>query len=148
MNWLLLVQCLTMFLGGQAVHLFLIKMPAIKKRSASANRPFYFGEWMSEDRYAIIGTQAIGIVAFIGLDELPPYVMEYVKWFFCLIGAFGSTVVMSKWSQFEQKVLSLADIKANIADATTGRTTSRQEAIEKGNVATGIDVTIPPPSTK
>jgi hypothetical protein len=139
--------CVMMFILGQAAHLFLIKIPAIKKRSLAANKPFVFKEWWACDWNIIIGTQVIGALLIVGLDQLiywKPGVLEYVKWFFAGMGAFGSTIAMAKGSQFERQLTGLMDIKSNIADTVTGGTTTVKESIEKGSKATGTDVSVNP----
>lgn len=148
-NWLL-VQCILMFICGQTVHLLLVKMPAIKKRAGAVNKKFLFAEWWSEDWNIILGTQVIGIMIVLGLNELlnwKPEVLEYVKWFFGAVGAFGSTVAMSKYSQYEKMITGVMDVKANLSDAITGGTTTRAETIEKG-IQIGIDPSQTPSSVK
>jgi len=146
-NWLIL-QCVLMFIFGQCVHLLLVKMPAIKKRVRAVNKKFLFKEWWNEDWNIIIGTQFIGAMFIIGLDQFlnwKPEVLEYTKWFFAAVGAFGSTIAMSKYSQYEKTVTALVDIKSNTFDTLAGPTESREDAIEKGRDLTGgKDVTHSP----
>lgn len=62
------------------------------------------------------------MVVILGLDQIihwKPAILDWVKWWFALAGAFGSTVVMSKWSPFEKKLLNVIDVKTNIADGVT-----------------------------
>jgi hypothetical protein len=146
----LLFQCILMFICGQVVHLLLVKMPAIKKRARSVNKKFYFKEWWNEDWNIIIGTQFIGAMFIIGLDQFlnwKPDVLEYIKWFFAAVGAFGSTVAMSRFSHYEKMITGLTDIKSNIADAMTGGTTTVDETIQKGITVTGVDVRLNPLNT-
>lgn len=117
-HWLY-IQCVLMFIGGQAIHLFLIKVPAIKTRCTAANKPFKWSEWWGADWNIIIGTQIIGALIILGLDEIiywKPNVLDYVKWFFAGMGAFGSTIAMAKFSQFEKTLNSVIDLKTDIAD--------------------------------
>jgi hypothetical protein len=103
-------------------------------------------EWWKCDWNIIIATQIIGVMIIIGLDQLlhwKPDIMEYVKWFFGFMGAFGSTVAMSKFSQYEKGIVGLADIKSNIADHFTGGTISVKDTLEKGAQAVGHDVSKP-----
>lgn len=133
-----------MFVLGQAAHLFLIKIPAIKTRCRAANKAFVFREWWACDWNLIIGTQVIGALLILGLDQLiywKPGVLDYVKWFFAGMGAFGSTIAMAKGSQFEKGLTTLLDVKSNIADSVTGGTATVRETIIKGTEVTGVDVT-------
>jgi hypothetical protein len=125
------------------LHLFLVKVPAIKNRARAANKTFIFKEWWGCDWNIIIGTQVLGAMFIIGLNELlhwKPYILDYVKWFFAAVGAFGSTVAMAKFSQYEKELTKVLDIKSNIADVVTGGTTSSAETIRKGTNVTGQDV--------
>lgn len=49
MTFWLYIQCVLMFIGGQAIHLFLIKIPAIRKRARAANKEFTVSEYWKED---------------------------------------------------------------------------------------------------
>lgn len=140
----LLLQCIIMFILGQGVHLFFIKIPALKKRSTAANKLFVFKDWWSCDWNIIIGTQLFGALIVFGLNELvdwKPEILTYVRWFFAGIGAFGSTVAMSLLSKYDKTLIQVLDIKSNIADTVTGGTTSVEETIRKGSQATQSDVT-------
>jgi hypothetical protein len=115
----LYLQCVLMFVLGQAAHLFLVKVPAVKERCRVANKPFAWKEWWRCDWNVIIGTQIIGALLIVGLDQFlhwKPQVLDYVKWFFAAVGAFGSTVAMAKMSQFEKSLNNVIDIKTDIAD--------------------------------
>jgi hypothetical protein len=140
------VFCVLMFILGQAGHLFLVKIPAVKKRCSAANKKYYFREWWAEDWNVIIGTQVIGAMVILGLKEIvswKPGVIEYVRWFFAGIGAFGSTIAMAKASQFEKSLTQLLDIKSNVADKIAGPAQNVRDAIVQGSEATGQDVTKP-----
>lgn len=116
--WLYL-QCVFMFIGGQLIHLFLIKIPALRKRAIAANKTFSTKEYWQEDWTVIVGTQVVGMVVILGLDQIvhwKPVILDWVKWWFAGLGAFGSTLIMSKWSPFEKKLLNIIDVKTNIAD--------------------------------
>jgi hypothetical protein len=139
--------CVAMFILGQAAHLFLIKIPAVKTRCRAANKSFYFKEWINSDWNIIVGTQVIGALVLLGLKEVitwKPGVIEYVRWFFAGIGAFGSTIAMAKGSQFEKSLTGLLSMKSNVSDTVTGGTDTVHETIQKGTAATGQDVTINP----
>lgn len=115
----LYTQCVIMFILGQALHVFLIKVPAVKERCRAANKPFSWGEWWGCDWNIIIATAIIGAMLILGLDQLlnwKPAILAYVKWFFGGFGAFGSTIALSKFSQFEKSLVKVIDLKSNIAD--------------------------------
>jgi hypothetical protein len=122
MTLFLYLQCVLMFIGGQAIHLFLVKIPALKKRARAANKDFAMKEYWAEDWPIVVGTQVVGMVVILGLDQIvhwKPVILDWVKWWFALLGAFGSTVIMSRWSPFEKKLLNVIDVKTNIADGVT-----------------------------
>lgn len=115
----LYLQCVAMYILGQALHLFVIKIPSVKKRDRAANLEFSFKEYWKQEWNIIIGNQVLGAVVIIGLDQLvawKPFILDYVKWFFVAVGAVGSTVIMSKFSTYEKKVLNIVDVKTNVAD--------------------------------
>lgn len=142
----LYIQCAAMFILGQALHLFLIKIPAVKARTRAANKTYLFKEWWNCDWNIILATAVIGCMAILGLDQLlnwKPAILEYVKWFFAGIGAFGSTIAMSKFSQYEKEITKILDFKANISDNVTGGTTTSKQTAERGAEVLGVDVTKP-----
>lgn len=116
----LYMQSVAMFILGQLLQLFWLKIPSLKKRAKAANYKFSASEYWKEDWYLIIGTQVAGAMAIIGLDQIvhwKPDVLEYVKWFFGGFGAFGSSVVLSKLSSYEKTLSGIIDVKTNISDS-------------------------------
>ena len=88
-----------------------------------------------------------GAIVIIALDELiawKPFVLDYVKWGFGLLGMFGTQLAQEKWGQFKKGLSKLLDVKANISDAVTGKTTDVNDAIIKGTEATNTDVSQTP----
>jgi hypothetical protein len=133
-----------MMILGQMAHLFLLKIPAVKDRCRAANKPFTWREWWNCDWNVVIGTLVIGALFIIGLDQFlnwKPQVLNYVKWFFAGIGAFGSTAAMAYFSKYEKQLMALLDVKSNVSDAVTGGTITVRETIEKGEAATGEAIT-------
>lgn len=117
-TWLYL-QCVAMLILGQALQIFLIKVPDIKKRAKLANQQFIWKDWWISDGNLVIATMIIGAMAIIGLDQIihwKPGILEYVKWFFAGIGFLGSTVVLAKLSQYTKYFNQVIDVKTNIAD--------------------------------
>lgn len=140
----LYLQCIGMFVLGQGLHLFWNKIPSFKKRAAAANKPYSFKEMWSCDKHIVYGLQLFAASIFVGLDQLihyKPELIEWTKWFFWLIGAYGSSVAFQKFSQYDKMLTDILDKKANISDIITGGTTTVKDTIEKGNEATGKDVT-------
>lgn len=120
-TWLIL-QCIAMFILGQLLQLFWLKIPSLKKRAKTANYKFSVKEYWQSDWYLIIGTQIVGAMLILGLNEIvqwKPAILDYVKWFFGSLGAFASSVVLSKLSAYEKMLSEVIDIKTNIADNVT-----------------------------
>lgn len=139
-----------MLILGQALHLFLIKVPSLKSRARAAGKPFSWKDWWCEDWNIVVSTLIIGAMVTIGMNELAawkPEILDYVKWFYGAIGAFGSTVAMAKFSQYEKKLLSVIDIKTNVSDALTGGTTTVGGTVEAAKQQ-GIDVAPTPKKTE
>lgn len=136
-----------MFLLGQVLHIYWIKIPNSKLRAAMANKPFSYKEWWDCDKNLIIGLNILGMTLLIGLDQLIVFAPDWVnklKWGFWLVGTFGSTVGYKFYKGYDSGTMKLMDIKSNIADIVTGGATNVRDAIEKGTAATGADVTKPP----
>lgn len=115
----LYIQCVAMLILGQALQVFLIKVPDLKQRAKIANQKFIWGDWWSADWNTVIATTILGAMAIIGLDEFThwkPEILEYVKWFFAAIGAVGSNVALAKWSSYAKYFNGVIDAKTNIAD--------------------------------
>lgn len=132
-TWLL-VQCVIMALLGQTLHLLLVKIPSFKKKSQAANKNFSFKEMWLCDWNVIVATAIIIALVTIGLDQLiawKPQIKDYVKWYYAGLGAFGSTIAMSRFSQFEAGLTNLLSVKSNVSDAVTGGSTTVAETVRK-----------------
>lgn len=117
-TWLYL-QCVAMLVLGQALQVFLIKVPDMKKQAKIANQQFIWKDWWKADWNVVVSTSIIGAMVIIGLDQIihwKPVILDYVKWFFAAVGAFGSTVVLAKWSSYSNYFSNVIDKKTNIAD--------------------------------
>lgn len=120
----LYLQCVAMFILGQAIDLFLFKIPELRKMYANANEDFVWSKYWKSDWNTIVGTQLIGAVLIIGLDQLThwkPAIVDYTKWFFCGFGAWGSSIVVSKGSAAKKYIMNIIDHKTNVADKVTGQ---------------------------
>lgn len=128
-----------MFIMGQALHLFWNKIPAFKKRASAANKPFSYKEMWQCDGHIIIGLQFLAASIFLGLDQIihyKPEIIDYTKWLFWLIGAYGSSVAFQKFSQYDGQLTEILSQKANFFDKLSGGSTTVKDTIEKGNELT------------
>lgn len=119
MTALLYLLCALMYLLGQALQLFWVKIPALKSRANAANYEFNFKEYWRSDWNLIIGTFIVPMMIFIGLDEIvtfKPEIMGYLKWGFGFLGFTGQSIILAKFSKFEKVVIDVIDVKTNIAD--------------------------------
>lgn len=113
------IQCILMGLLGIAAHLLLFKIPAERKRAKAANVKFDFLVYMSNDIYAIMGAFVTLTMCIIGIDEIigyKPSVLGFVKWFFGFVGYTGSSVMVSLFGKFGDKVQGIVNVKTDIAD--------------------------------
>lgn len=142
----LYIQSIFMFILGQVLYLLWIKVPSLKIKAASANKPFSYSDLWECDANVIIGLNVLGISLFIGLDQVlhyKPEAINYLKWLFWLVGAFGCTVGFKYFSRYEKTLISILDKKSNGFDAVMGSATTVKEVIEKA-AEQGIDATKPP----
>lgn len=115
------VQCIIMFILGQLISLFLIDIPETRKLSRIANHTFSWKEWWQKEWNVVIGVQLIGIVVFMGLDQLlhwKPQILDKVKWFFAIFGIVGSGIA-ARIGAYRRTILTVIDKKTNIADGIT-----------------------------
>lgn len=120
----LYLQCVAMFILGQAIDLFLFKIPELRKMYATANEDFVWKKYWKSDWNTIVGTQLIGIVLIIGLDQLThwkPVIIDYTKWFFAGFGAWGSSIVVAKGSAAKKYIMNIIDAKTNVADGISNQ---------------------------
>ena len=115
----LYIQCVAMLILGQALQVFLIKVPDIKNKATLSNQKFIWKDWWAADWNLVIGTSILGALTIVGLDELIHWkeqILEYVKWFFAGIGFIGSTIVLAKYSKYAAYFNGVIDVKTNLAD--------------------------------
>jgi hypothetical protein len=137
---------IAMFIGGQILLLTWVTVPSLKEKFRTANKDFSFWKWVRSDAHIIVGNLVFGAVFLIGIDEIiewKPGIAKYIKFFYFLLGAFGTTIAQEKWSPTKKKLSNLIDLKTNIADAVTGGTTSASDTIAVAKEM-GIDATKPP----
>lgn len=143
----LYIQCIAMYILGQALCLMLFTVPLLKEKCRIANKKFSWSEWWDCDWNMVIGSFAFMVALTIGIDEIigwKPSVLNYIEWFYLIAGAFGTSIIQERWGSFKKGINSLLDVKSNIADAVTGGTTTVKDTIEKGEGILGQDVTISP----
>jgi len=144
LTYLLAASC---YILGLGLALFWFTIPQLKEKCRTANKPFTWKGWWECDNSLVIGNLIFGIIAVVCLEEIvkwKPIVADFMKVFYVVLGAFGTTIVQEKWGSFKKGISNLLDVKANIADAVTGGTETVKETIQKGNEATGIDVSTSP----
>jgi len=115
----LYLQCALMFILGQAIDLFLIKIPEYRELFRKANEDFNWNRYWKSDWNVIIGTLIVGAVLIVGADQilkLKPAVLDYIKWVFAGAGAIGSAIIVSQWSKCKKYIIDIIDKKTNIAD--------------------------------
>jgi hypothetical protein len=104
---------------GLLFHVFVIKLPALKKRSAVANIHFSFGNYLQDDWIALSASVIALIIALMGIDELikyKPIVGEFVKWLFVFVGYTGSSTLQALLSKTDTAINKIVDRKTDVAD--------------------------------
>lgn len=115
----LYIQCIAMFILGQGIDLFLIKIPELRNLYRKANEGFSWKKYWEGDWNVIVGTFLVGIMFVIGTDQilkLKPAILDYIKWLFAGLGGFGSTIIVSKWSSCKKYIMNIIDTKTNELD--------------------------------
>lgn len=135
----LYLQCIAMFILGQSLDLFLMKIPELRTLYAKTNEQFCWSKYWKSDWNVVCGTLALCAILVIGQDQLlklKPAIADYLKWLYVAMGGFGSSVIVSKWGSAKKYILSIIDIKANIVSNEIGKTTGitdlKQTASEAG----------------
>lgn len=116
-------QCLVAGVLGILFHIFVLKLPALKKRAVAANvefspKNFFKEEWIS------VGSSVITVaIALLVMDELlnfKPSIYNALKGLFVFVGFTGSSILQHALGKTEKAVLNVIDRKTNIADGITG----------------------------
>jgi len=111
-----------MFIGvifGVLFHVFVMKLPALKRRAKAANVPFNVNDYFRDDWIALAAsliTGAIGIFVFDELTGAYPSVVKYAKFFFVFVGYTGSSLLQGILSKTEAKIQAVVDLKTDKAD--------------------------------
>jgi hypothetical protein len=104
---------------GIMFHIFVVKLPALKKRSAAANIQFSIKGYFQDDWIAL-GSSVIALftVLFV-IDEVvkyKPIVADFIKWLFVFVGYTGSSTLQALLSRTDTTINKVVDVKTNIAD--------------------------------
>lgn len=104
---------------GILFHIFVVKIPSLRRRSAVANEKFSLKGYFIDDYPAIIASFITVAVCILTLDELigyRPSLLKYVKYFFFFVGYTGSSILLAVLSKTSKAINSVVDIKTDIAD--------------------------------
>jgi hypothetical protein len=104
---------------GVLLQILAVKIPSIKARYKVANREFTFKQYLTDDWYTILASFVSVGILIVGLDEilgLRPELEKYIKWLFVFVGFTGSSIIQTVLSVANKKVMSIIDVKTNIAD--------------------------------
>lgn len=140
------LQYVAMFMLGQAIHLLAVKIPSLRKKSATNNHTFSWADWWKEDWNLVLAATGLGTAILVGLDEFMgwhQWIADNIKWTFWAIGFMGNSIGL-RASNYEKKIMAFLDLKANFTDAAIGPTRNKSELIEKGTEITGTDITKSP----
>lgn len=146
MSTSLYLQCVAMFILGQALDLFLMKIPELRKLYAKTNEKFNWNKYWAGDWNVIVGAWILCAILVIGQDQLltlKPGVADYLKWLYVALGGFGSSIVVTKWGSAKQYILNIIDVKANIVSNDIGKTNGITE-LKQVAKSEGKDITFTP----
>lgn len=104
---------------GILFHIFVIKLPSLKKRSQAANLSFTFKEYIQEDWLALAASFIALFIALMVIDEVvkyKPIIADFLKWIFVFIGYTGSSTLVALLSKTDTVINKVVDIKTDVAD--------------------------------
>ena len=113
------IHCVISGFLGIMFHIAAVKMPALKRRSKAANKPFEPLSVFKDDWLGIAASGLTVIITTYLLEEFAgfsPYIMQYVKFFFVAVGFMGSSFLLSVLSKADKAINKVIDRKSNIAD--------------------------------
>lgn len=114
------IVCFALGILGVLLHIFGMKLPAVRKRAKDANLPFTIKDYLSEDYPAIIASMITVVIAVLIIDEMVGYnpsYMRYIKFFFAFIGYTGSSILIGAFGKFDKGISAIVDAKTNELDA-------------------------------
>jgi hypothetical protein len=113
------IQCFLAGTLGALLHLFAIKVPAMKERAKVANEKFDLSDYLKDDLAAILSNLLTVLILLLVLDEVvkfKPVVEPYLKAGFVFVGFTGSSILISILGRAQKKLNSVVDEKTDIAD--------------------------------
>jgi len=119
MEFQIYLKCVIAGILGIIAHIVFLKLPAVKKRSLAANKPFSVAEYFKDDWLAILGSFLTVVICVYLLDEIigyNPSFFRYVKYGFLFIGYTGSSVLIGILGKADPKILTKVDKATNELD--------------------------------
>lgn len=114
---------LDLFIGGllgMLFQVFVLKMPALKKRAEAANVEFKPMDYFKTDWLALstsVLSIVIGVFVFDELTNSYPSIVKYAKFFFIFVGYTGASFLQGVLGVYDTRVRNIVNEKTNIADA-------------------------------
>lgn len=115
----LYVLCFVCGVIGQLLHLFVVKLPAEKRRAKKANIKFSLVEYFKEDWIAIGANTVAMLGLVILLDEIigfNPSFVRGIKFGYIGFGYSGSSALIALLGKYGIKNEDIVDKKTDIAD--------------------------------
>lgn len=98
-----------------------LNVKSLKKNASAANMQFIFKKYLNDDWPTIIGSFITIFLFALFLPEIvsiKPEALNFARIGFAFIGFTGSSVIQMLFSATSKKILSIIDLKTNIADGT------------------------------
>lgn len=115
----LYVLCFVCGVIGQLLHVFVIKLPAEKRRAKKANIKFSLIEYFKEDWIAI-GANTVALIGLvILLDEIigfNPSFVRGIKFGYIGFGFMGSSSLIALLGRYGLKTEAIVDVKTDELD--------------------------------
>lgn len=122
-----------------------LNISSLKKNAKAANMEFVFKKYLDDDWPTITGSFITIFLFALFLPEIvsiKPEALNFARIGFAFIGFTGSSVIQMLFSVTSKKILSIIDLKTNIADGTIPPVTPENiEAVPevaKGDTTTSI----------
>lgn len=128
--------------GGVLLQV-IIKITSLKKQASAANMQFIFKKYLNDDWPTILGSFiTVGLFAMFlpELVAINAVALKFARIGFAFVGFTGSSLAQSLFSATSKKILSVIDLKTNIADGVvppvTPENISAVPEVEKGDTTT------------
>lgn len=119
MKTLAFVQCFGAGVLGILFHIFVVKLPSLKKRAKAANLEFTLKDYLQDDWIALGASLLALFIALMCIDEVvkyKPIVADFVKWLFVFVGYTGSSTLQALLSKTDTAINAVVDKKTDVAD--------------------------------